>query len=115
LQLRLFVLDPFVRVRRIEKTPQARSRRLPAYLRELQRRYGVAVIVVHDAKKGVGRFRTGLACAAPTSPPPLAIPISILRRSGGPTKAEVLNLTVEHSRARMVRDNQGENSYCLTR
>ena len=58
---RLLVLDPFVRLHRIDENASGEVAPLLAYLRELQRRHGVAVIVVHHAKKGAGRARGGQA------------------------------------------------------
>jgi len=61
LQPRLLVLDPFVRLHRIDENASGEVAPLLAYLRELQRRHGVAVVVVHHAKKGAGRIRAGQA------------------------------------------------------
>jgi hypothetical protein len=61
LQPRLLVLDPFVRLHRIDENASGDVAPLLAYLRELQRRYAIAVIVVHHAKKGAGRVRAGQA------------------------------------------------------
>jgi hypothetical protein len=58
---RLLVLDPFVRLHRIDENASGEVAPLLAYLRELQRRHGVAVIVVHHAKKGAGHIRAGQA------------------------------------------------------
>ena len=55
LRPRLLILDPFVRLHRIDENASGEVAPLLAYLRELQRRYGVAVLVVHHAKKGGGR------------------------------------------------------------
>ena len=47
---------------RPDHTPSPRSRRgRRRYLRELRRRYGVAVLVVHYARKGAGNARAGQA------------------------------------------------------
>jgi hypothetical protein len=61
LQPRLLILDPFVRLHRIDENASGEVAPLLAYLRELQRRYAVAVLVVHHAKKGAGRVRGGQA------------------------------------------------------
>ncbi|MBV9415190.1 MAG: AAA family ATPase, partial [Solirubrobacterales bacterium] len=58
---RLLVLDPFVRLHRIDENASGEVAPLLAYLRELQRRHDVAIIVVHHAKKGAGRIRGGQA------------------------------------------------------
>ncbi len=48
---RLLVLDPFVRLHRIDENAAAEVAPLLAYLRELQRRYQTAVLLVHHARK----------------------------------------------------------------
>jgi RecA-family ATPase len=60
LQPRLLVLDPFVRLHRIDENASGEVAPLLAFLRELQRRHGIAVVVVHHAKKA-GRIRAGKA------------------------------------------------------
>jgi hypothetical protein len=61
LEPRLLILDPFVRLHRIDENASGEVAPLLAYLRELQRRHGVAVAVVHHAKKGGGGVRAGQA------------------------------------------------------
>jgi len=61
LKPRLLVLDPFVRLHRIDENASGEVAPLLAYLRELQRRYQLAVLVVHHAKKGGARIRAGQA------------------------------------------------------
>ena len=58
---RLLVLDPFVRLHRVDENVSAEVAPLLAYLRELQRAYGVAVVVVHHARKGAAHARAGQA------------------------------------------------------
>ena len=58
---RLLVLDPFVRLHRIDENISGEVAPLLAYLRELQRRHGVAVSLVHHARKGAGNIRAGQA------------------------------------------------------
>ena len=55
LQPRLLILDPFVRLHRIDENASGEVAPLLAYLRELQRRHGVAVLLVHHARKGGDR------------------------------------------------------------
>ncbi len=57
----LLILDPFVRLHRIDENASAEVAPLLAYLRDLQRRYQLAVVVVHHARKGAARGREGQA------------------------------------------------------
>ena len=61
LKPRLLVLDPFVRLHRIDENVSGDVAPLLAFLRDLQRRHAVAVAVVHHAKKGAGAIRAGQA------------------------------------------------------
>lgn len=60
LRPRLIVLDPFVRLHRIDENTAAEVAPLLAYLREVQRCLGCAVVLVHHARKG-GHARAGQA------------------------------------------------------
>jgi hypothetical protein len=51
---RLLVLDPFVRLHRIDENDAGQVSALLGYLRELQRALDVAVLVVHHARKNGG-------------------------------------------------------------
>lgn len=57
----LLVLDPFVRLHRIDENASSEVAPLLAYLRDLQRRFALAVVLVHHARKGAGRVRGGQA------------------------------------------------------
>ena len=61
LRPRLLVLDPFVRLHRIDENVSGEVAPLLAYLRELQRRHQLGVVVVHHARKGAARARAGQA------------------------------------------------------
>jgi hypothetical protein len=61
LRPRLLVLDPFVRLHRIDENASGEVAPLLAYLRDLQRRHQLAVIVVHHARKGGAHLRAGQA------------------------------------------------------
>jgi RecA-family ATPase len=61
LKPRLLVLDPFVRLHRIDENVSGEVAPVLAYLRELQRRHAVGVIVVHHARKGAANVRAGQA------------------------------------------------------
>lgn len=52
LRPRLLVLDPFVRLHRVDENVSGEVAPLLAYLRELQRRHQLGVVVVHHARKG---------------------------------------------------------------
>jgi hypothetical protein len=58
---RLLILDPFVRLHRIDENTAGEVAPLLAYLRELQRRHHLAVLVVHHARKGAACARAGQA------------------------------------------------------
>jgi len=57
----LLVLDPFVRLHRVDENASADVAPLLDYLRGLQRRYQVAVVLVHHARKGASHVRAGQA------------------------------------------------------
>jgi hypothetical protein len=94
LQPRLLVLDPFVRLHRIDENASGEVAPLLAYLRELQRRHGVAVVVVHHAKKGAARIRAGQALRGSSEFHAWGDSNLYLGRDG-----DDLTLTVEHRAA----------------
>jgi hypothetical protein len=94
LQPRLLILDPFVRLHRIDENASAEVAPLLAYLRELQRRYALAVLVVHHAKKGAGNVRAGQALRGSSEFHAWGDSNLYLRRDG-----DTLTLTVEHRAA----------------
>jgi len=61
LQPRLLVLDPFVRLHRIDENASGEVAPVLAFLRELQRRHAIAVVLVHHARKGASTIRAGQA------------------------------------------------------
>jgi hypothetical protein len=61
LQPRLLILDPFVRLHRIDENSSGEVAPLLAYLRELQRRHTLSVLLVHHARKSSGNARAGQA------------------------------------------------------
>jgi RecA-family ATPase len=61
LKPRLLVLDPFVRLHRIDENVSGDVAPVLAFLRDLQRRHAMAVAVVHHARKGAGAMRAGQA------------------------------------------------------
>jgi len=58
---RLLVLDPFVRLHRVDENVAADVAPLLEHLRALERHFGVAVALVHHARKGAGGARGGQA------------------------------------------------------
>ena len=63
LQPRLLILDPFVRLHRIDENASGEVAPLLAYLRELQRRYGVALLEIALIKPGrVLALRRAIGC-----------------------------------------------------
>jgi hypothetical protein len=61
LRPKLLVLDPFVRLHRVDENLSGEVAPLLAYLRELQRRFHLAVLLVHHARKGGAKMRAGQA------------------------------------------------------
>lgn len=61
LRPRLLVLDPFVRLHRIDENASGEVAPLLAFLRELNREHDLAVLLVHHAKKGASAARAGQA------------------------------------------------------
>jgi hypothetical protein len=94
LKPRLLILDPFVRLHRIDENASGEVAPLLAYLRELQRRHDVAVLVVHHAKKGGGGVRAGQALRGSSEFHAWGDSNLYLRRDG-----DDLSLSVEHRAA----------------
>lgn len=61
LQPQLLILDPFVRLHRVDENVSGEVAPLLAFLRDLQRRFHLAVVLVHHARKGAGKERAGQA------------------------------------------------------
>jgi hypothetical protein len=94
LRPRLLILDPFVRLHRIDENASGEVAPLLAYLRELQRQYDVAIVVVHHAKKGAGNLRAGQALRGSSEFHAWGDSNLYLRRDG-----DTLTLAVEHRAA----------------
>lgn len=58
---RLLIMDPFVRLHRVDENVSAEVAPLLGFLRDLQRQHHTAVVVVHHAKKGAAKLRDGQA------------------------------------------------------
>jgi hypothetical protein len=96
---RLLVLDPFVRLHRIDENVSAAVAPLLASLRELQRRHDMAVVLVHHARKGGGTVRPGQALRGSSELHAWGDSNLYLRRRG-----ERLLLSVEHRAAPSIAD-----------
>lgn len=91
---KLLVLDPFVRLHRIDENAAAEVAPVLGFLRGLQRRFHAAVLLVHHARKGAGHLRAGQALRGSSELHAWGDSNLYLRRKG-----EQLHLTVEHRAA----------------
>jgi len=91
---KLLVLDPFVRLHRIDENVAAEVAPVLGYLRGLQRRFHTAVLLVHHARKGAGHLRAGQALRGSSELHAWGDSNLYLKRQG-----ERLHLTVEHRAA----------------
>lgn len=97
LRPRLLILDPFVRLHRIDENMSGEVAPLLAYLRELQRRHHLAVVLVHHARKGGGKMRAGQALRGSSEFHAWGDSNLYLRRHG-----DQLALSVEHRAAASI-------------
>jgi hypothetical protein len=91
---RLLVLDPFIRLHRIDENAAGEVAPLLAYLRELQRRHRMAVVLVHHARKGAAHVRAGQALRGSSELHAWGDSNLYLQRKGN-----LLRLSVEHRAA----------------
>jgi len=94
LQPKLLVLDPFVRLHRIDENASAEVAPLLAFLRQLQRRYALSVVVAHHAKKGGSNLRGGQALRGSSEFHAWGDSNLYLRRHG-----DEISLAIEHRAA----------------
>jgi len=97
LRPKLLVLDPFVRMHRVDENLSRDVAPLLAYLRELQRRFHVAVVLVHHARKGGAKLRAGQALRGSSDFHAWGDSNLYLCRQG-----EQLTLSVEHRAAAAI-------------
>lgn len=91
---KLLVLDPFVRLHRIDENAAADVAPVLGYLRGLQRSFHTAVLLVHHARKGASHVRAGQALRGSSELHAWGDSNLYLRRKG-----DQLHLTVEHRAA----------------
>lgn len=99
LQPVLLVLDPFVRLHRVDENAAADVAPLLDSLRTLQRRFQTAVLLVHHARKGAAATRAGQALRGSSDLHAWGDSNLYLRRRG-----DTLRLTIEHRAAPAVPD-----------
>lgn len=90
----LLLLDPFVRLHRIDENASSDVAAVLAYLRELQRLFHLAVVVVHHARKAASHLRAGQALRGSSEFHAWGDSNLYLKR-----KVENLTLTIEHRAA----------------
>ncbi len=91
---RLLVLDPFVRLHRVDENVAADVAPLLDYLRQLERRFHTAVLLVHHARKGAAHARAGQALRGSSEFHAWGDSNLYLRRTD-----DALLLTIEHRAA----------------
>lgn len=91
---RLLVLDPLVRLHRIDENAVAEIAPILAYLRAIERKLGTAVLLVHHARKGAAHMRAGQALRGSSELHAWGDSNLYLRR-----RDRALHLTIEHRAA----------------
>jgi hypothetical protein len=98
-QPRLLVLDPFVRLHRIDENASGEVAAILSSLRRLERTYATAVLLVHHVRKGAGHLRAGQALRGSSELHAWGDSNLYLRRRGN-----ILRLSVEHRAAPALDD-----------
>ena len=93
-QPKLLVLDPFVRLHRVDENVVAEVAPILDYLRQLERRFHTAVLLVHHARKGAAHARAGQALRGSSELHAWGDSNLYLRR-----RDDALLLTIEHRAA----------------
>lgn len=94
LRPRLLILDPFVRLHRVDENASGDVAPLLGYLRGLQRAHRISVVLVHHARKGAASARAGQALRGSSEFHAWGDSNLYLRRSG-----DDIHLSVEHRAA----------------
>jgi hypothetical protein len=90
----LLILDPFVRLHRVDENIAGEVAPILDGLRQLQRTHGCAILVVHHARKGAGHMRAGQALRGSSEFHAWGDSNLFLRR-----QQSVLTLDIEHRAA----------------
>ena len=107
LRPKLLVLDPFVRLHRLDENHSGEVAPLLAFLRDLQRLHALSVLVVHHARKGAARARAGQALRGSSEFHAWGDSNLYLRRAG-----DRLSLSIEHRAAPSLADLRIELRPC---
>ncbi len=99
LRPKLLLLDPFIRLHLSDENAASDMAPLLGSLRELNRQYHLAVVVVHHARKGAHKLRAGQALRGSSEFHAWGDSNLYLRRRG-----EQLTLTIEHRAAPSLAD-----------
>lgn len=95
----LLILDPFVRLHRVDENVSAAVAPLLAFLRQLQRTHGCAVMLVHHTRKNAGNARAGQTLRGSSELHAWGDSNLYLRR-----QRKCLRLTIEHRAHRAPED-----------
>jgi hypothetical protein len=95
----LLILDPMIRLHRVDENDASQIAPLLSHLRELQRRYQVAVLLVHHARKDSNGSRPGQALRGSSELHGWGDSNLYMRRRGAQ-----LTLTTEHRAAPSIDD-----------
>ena len=95
LRPKLLVLDPFVRLHRQDENVASDVAPLLAYLRQIERRFHAAVLLVHHSRKGAAHVRAGQALRGSSELHAWGDSNLYMRRKG----EDVLLLSAEHRAA----------------
>ena len=91
---KLLLLDPFIRLHRVDENVSSEVAPILGYLRSLQRHFRLAVTLVHHARKAAQHLRAGQALRGSSELHAWGDSNLYLRR-----RAEQLTLTIEHRAA----------------
>jgi RecA-family ATPase len=99
----LLVLDPFVRLHRIDENSSGEVAGLLSWLRDLQRQYSLNIVVVHHARKRAGNERPGQSLRGSSELHAWGDSNFYLRRL---SEDDYVELTIEHRAAASQGDIQ---------